>query len=299
MSIEVGTAPVSWGIMEVNAWSSQQAYTEVLDDMVAAGYVGTELGPLGYFPTDPEQIKAELSARGLSLVAAFAPLPIAIPDRHEEAMATTLKIANILTESGAKIIVLADEMNPQRMAVAGRVIEERDGMTGQQWEFATKFLSLVAARCRELGLITAFHHHAGTFVETPPEIEHLCACTEPDLIGLCLDTGHYYYGGGDPLEAVRKYDSRIRHLHLKDIRDDVLQLVRRAGYSFLEAIQRGIFCELGQGAIDLPAVIRELKKQGYCGWAIFEQDIDPSRTSVPPVVGATRSRQYLKRVAQI
>src|SRR6185295_10260756 len=129
-------------------------------------------------------------------------------------------------------------MSESRMAVSGRVDEERDGMNDKQWEGAAQILNRVAEDCRKLGLTTVFHHHAGTYIETPREIERLCESTDAELLGLCLDTGHYFYGGGDPLEAVRKYGARIRHLHLKDVRPAVLEAVRREGVDFLEAVAR-------------------------------------------------------------
>jgi inosose dehydratase len=296
MGIKVGTAPVSWGIMEVAGWSGQQPYAAVLDEMAQAGYSGTELGPYGYLPTAPERVTAELSARGLQLVAAFVPIPLAEPARHEASFREAMTVAELLAEAGARLIVLAGEMNRVRMAVAGRVIEARDGMSDRQWESAAQILTRIAATCRELGLAATFHHHAGTLVETPAEIERLCAVTDADLIGLCLDTGHYFYGGGDPVDAARKYGPRIRHLHLKDVQPGVLEEARQDGVDFLEAVRRGVFCELGAGAVGFPQVIGELTARGYDGWAIVEQDLDPRQPGAQPFESAVRSRQYLRNV---
>ena len=174
----------------------------------------------------------------------------------------------------APLIVLADEMSEARMAVSGRVDDSRDGMTDSQWDGAVKILDRIAEACRELSVGAVFHHHAGTFVETPKEIARLCKSTDADLLGLCLDTGHYFFGGGDPVEAVRLYGSRIRHLHLKDVQLSILESARRDGVGFLEAVRRGVFCELGEGAIALKKVIEDLTAGGYSDWAIVEQDVD-------------------------
>jgi len=299
MGIKIGTAPVSWGIMEVEGWSGQQSYREVLDEMVAAGYTGTELGPYGYLPTEPERVTEELSSRGLSLVSSFVPIPLEEPERHEASFQEAMTVAKLLAQAGARLIVLAGDMKTARMAVAGRVVEERDGMSDKQWESAARILMRVAESCRELGLATVFHHHVGTLVETPREIERLCASTDTDLIGLCLDTGHYLYGGGNPLEAVRSYGPRIRHLHLKDVQPTALASARREGLDFLEAVRRGVFCELGEGAVNFPKVIEELMARGYDGWAIVEQDVDASQPGVHPFESALRSRQYLQNVIGI
>ncbi|MEP6920137.1 MAG: TIM barrel protein [bacterium] len=294
MSIRVGNAPVSWGVMEVAGWGEQVPYETVMDEIARAGYAGSELGPYGYFPTDPDVLTTELSARGLDLVASFVPLPLAHPERHEEGYREALEVAQLLSKSGARLIVLADEMNEARIAVSGRVDEERDGLTDEQWSSAAQILQRVSEACVELGLSAVFHHHAGTFVETPKEIARLCASTDPDLLGLCLDTGHYFFGGGDPVEAVGLYGTRIRHLHLKDVKQPVLEKARRDSVGFLEAVRRGVFCELGEGAVDLKSVIQDLRKVGYTDWAIVEQDVDTRTSDVQPFESAVRSREYLR-----
>ncbi|MBA3571311.1 MAG: TIM barrel protein [Pyrinomonadaceae bacterium] len=299
MNIKVGNAPVSWGVMEVAGWGGQIPFGKVLDEITEAGYAGTELGPFGYFPTEPNQLKSELSSRGLQLVTSFVPIPLAHPDRHDVGYQEAMKVAHLLAQTGARLIVLADEMSKARMEVSGRVDESRDGMSDSQWEGAAQILGSIAEACRELGLSAVFHHHAGTFVETPKEVARLCDSIDADLLGLCLDTGHYFFGGGDPVEAVRLYGARIRHLHLKDVQLPILESARRDGIGFLEAVRHGVFCELGEGAVDLNAVIQGLSADGYSDWAIVEQDVDTRSEGVKPFESALRSRQYLRDVIGI
>jgi len=298
MNIKVGNAPVSWGVMEVEGWGKQIPYARLLDEMAEAGYAGTELGPYGYLPTEPDQLTSELSARGLQLVASFVPVPLSDSTRHEEAYQEALKVAQLLAQAGAHLIVLADEMSEQRMAVSGRV-GDADGMDERQWGGAARILERIAKDCCELGLSSVFHHHAGTFVETPDEVARLCEGTDPDLIGLCLDTGHYFFGGGDPVDAVRLYGARIRHLHLKDVQLPVLEACRREKLGFLRAVQRGVFSELGAGAIELNRVVHDMSAAGYSGWAIVEQDVDTRSGEVRPFESALRSRRYLQNVIGI
>lgn len=299
MNIKVGNAPVSWGVMEVAGWGKEIPYSKLLDEMAEAGYSGTELGPYGYLPTEPDRLTSELSARGLQLVASFVPVPLADAERHDAGYQEAMRVAQLLAQGGAPLIVLADEMSEARMAISGRIDDSSDGMTDQQWNGAAHILERIAKDCAELGLSSVFHHHAGTFVETPKEVERLCERTDPDLLGLCLDTGHYFYGGGDPVDAVRLYGARIRHLHLKDVQIAVLETARREGIGFLEAVQRGVFCELGAGAVDLNRVIQDLTAAGYSGWAIVEQDVDTRIEAAKPFESALRSRAFLRNVIGI
>lgn len=293
MSIKVGNAPVSWGVMEVEGWSGQKPYGAVLDEIRKAGYCGTELGPYGFFPIQSNKLTQELKARDLELVAAFVPVPLAEPDKHEAGFQEAITVARLLADAKAPLINLADVMSAKRMAVAGRSVPSRDGLTDAQWKEAASVLTRIARACQSLGLAAVFHHHTGTFVETPAEVARLCDLIDPDLFGLCLDTGHYVYGGGDPVDAVKTYGKRIRHLHLKDVNPTILESVRREEIGYLDAVRRGVFCELGKGAVDFPKVMQGLVSAGFAGWAIVEQDVDTRQPDVQPIKSAIRSRQYL------
>jgi inosose dehydratase len=223
MTIRIGTAPVSWGIMEVaTSWSRTQTFDSVLDEMVSAGYSGTDLGPWGFLPTDPKRLMAELSRRNMRLIGAFVPIALAESERHKTGYESAIATARLLAECGAPVVVLADAMYEHRMAVAGSVVEERDGLCETAWGSAAKLLEKISIEVKALGVRAVFHHHAGTYFETPSEIERLLSITDPSLLGLCLDTGHYFYGGGDPVKPAHNLAARIWHLHLKDIRGDVL-----------------------------------------------------------------------------
>jgi inosose dehydratase len=298
MAIRIATAPVSWGILEIEGWTWRKTYTEVLDEMVQAGYSGTELGPYGFLPTNPSELKRELDKRKLSLRGAFVPLPLAHTERHQTGLESALEVIRLLADAGAPILVLADSMDPHRMDIAGSVTEA-DGLSEEQWKRAAELVNTVALRARENGLRSAFHHHAGSYIETPRELDRLLTLTDPQLVGICLDTGHYFYGGCDPVECVRAQGKRVWHLHLKDIQPEVLAEVRRSKIPYLDAVGRGVFCELGQGAVDLVGVIHELERAGFDGWGVFEQDVDPALAGPNPLESAIRSRAYLKTAAGV
>jgi inosose dehydratase len=141
------------------------------------------------------------------------------------------------------------------------------------------------------------HHHAGTFVETPQEIDRLLAETDPDLVGLLLDTGHAVYGGADPVAVLRRHGRRVRYVHLKDVRADELAHVRSSDVAMGEAWKRGVFCPLGEGVVDFPGLVEALRSNGYEGWLIVEQDVVPDergRLDPEPFASASRSRAYLR-----
>jgi len=131
----------------------------------------------------------------------------------------------------------------------------------------------VAREAKEAGHPLVYHPHTGTFVETPAEVEWLMQSTDPDLVGLCLDVGHYIVGGGDPVDAVLRYGNRIRHVHMKDVDPDVLRRLRSGEIAdFLQALRARIFTELGHGILDVLGVVRELGRLDYRGWLMCEQD---------------------------
>jgi inosose dehydratase len=145
---------------------------------------------------------------------------------------------------------------------------------------------------RSRGLRPVLHHHVGTYVETPDEV---AAVLERTPVGLCLDTGHYVYGGGDPLAAVRTFGSRVDYLHLKDVDPRKLAEVRRDGLDFAGGVAAGVFCPLGRGCVPFGEIFEELVRLGFDGWAVVEQDVDPTgRTGVNPLEAARCSREYLR-----
>lgn len=281
------------------SWARTQTFESVLDEMIAAGYNGTELGPWGFLPTEPKRLAAELSRRNMFLIGAFVPIALADPGRYSAGYDSAIATVHLLSECGAPVVILADAMYDRRMQIAGRVQEEKDALSEAVWASAAKLLDKIATEVKAVGLRAVFHHHAGTYIETPAEVERLLSITDPSLLGLCLDTGHYLYGGGEPVEAAQKYASRIWHLHLKDVRGDILDRVRKHKRSFLEAVADGVFCPLGEGDVDIVGVIHGLQAQGYDGWAVFEQDVDPTRPGVTPKQSAAASREYLRNAVAI
>jgi inosose dehydratase len=288
---------VSWAVYEADR--PNPPFGGVLDQIASAGYEGTELGPYGYLPTAPEVLKRELALRGLALGSSFVPLPLEDPSLRERAVRRALAVGALLATQGVAELIVADDEDPERQRIAGRVpADGRAGWRDAQWREAAGTVDAVARALRdELGMRVVVHHHAGTFVETPAEIDRLLAETDHDLVGLLLDTGHAVYGGADPVHLVRRYGDRIRYVHLKDAKADEIAHVRTSDVSMEEAWKRGVFCPLGAGVVDFPRVIDGLRERSYSGWLIVEQDVVPDAAGrlVPdPLESARQSRAYLR-----
>jgi len=289
LKIVAANAPVSWGVMEVDGFSQHISPAAFLDELTSAGYTGTELGPYGYLPTDAESLRRELDSRSLTLMSAFVPLRLKDPGADLETVRQTGKL---LAALGAQHIVLADAMWPEREAAAGRVPECAYHLKLEDWSTVAANIARAMELAAPLGLRSVFHHHAGTYIETPDEIAHLLDLTP---IGLCLDTGHFVLGGGDPVDAVRQYGARVEYLHFKDVDAARLADCRKRELGFLDAVRAGVFCPLGKGCVRFPELLTELDKIGYNGWAVVEQDVDLNAgAALSPLESAIASRRFLR-----
>jgi inosose dehydratase len=305
--IRIANAPCSWGSLEFEGFEGRAVpYGQMLDELKETGYDGTELGDWGYMPTGPEQLHAELAKRGLVMLGAFVPVALKDTDAHKAGVAESLKIARLLADVAEKggyeqlpFLALADDNGTDavRTKNAGRTSHEMS-LNDEQWKvFARGAEDIARAVKSETGLRTVFHHHCAGFVERPDEVGRLLEITEPDLLGLVFDTGHYTYGSGtnDPKvvqEGLDLFAERIWYMHFKDCHPQIANRARKEGWDYFEAVRHGVFCELGQGCVDFPAVLNWLKQRDYDGWVVVEQDVLPGMGS--PKESARRNREYLR-----
>ncbi len=303
--IQIGNAPCSWGTLEFEGLAGERmGSTQMLDELQATGYTGTELGDWGFMPTEPQALRGELLQRGLTLTGAFVPVALKYAEAHPEGEASALRVARLLAEAGCgnlPFLVLADAngTDPVRTQHAGRVTPEM-GLNEAEWSTFAKGAERIARGVREeTGLRTVFHHHCAGFVETPGEIARLLELTDPALLGLVFDTGHYLYGTGSNdqaavLAGLNRFAERIWYMHFKDCSREIAQRARAEGWDYFTAVQQGLFCELGQGGVDFRAIRDWLDEHHYSGWITVEQDVLPGMGA--PKASAERNRAYLQAI---
>lgn len=291
------SAPDSWGVLDYPGPSWNQSYEKMLDEMVAAGYTGTELGPYGFFPTDPAVLKPQLDKRKLKLLGSFVPVALSDPASAGIAVEHIRKVGNLLSTLKAPFLVLADAQSEERDRISGRVPDDGSaGLTPAQWKNVAKVVEQAAKVASEYGLDLVFHPHVATYVETPAECERFYDVTSHSGVGLCLDTGHCVYGGGDSVVEADKFRSVLRFVHIKDVDAKVLENARRLKLTFEQAIEHKAFTIIGQGSIDFPAFFRLLEKNNYSGWMVVEQDVKFGATPIPPAESIAASLKYLRGV---
>jgi inosose dehydratase len=297
--MQIANAPCSWGVLEDAASDKAIGYRRMLDELVATGYAGTELGDWGYMPTEPVALRAEIESRGLAMLGSFVGVALDDPNAHDEGEARAVRVARLLAAVAGEtppVVVLADANGtvPMRVECAGRITLEQM-MPEDRWPIYARGANRIArAVLDQTGLRTVFHPHCAGWIETPEEIARLLDLTDPALIGLCFDTGHYTYGGGEALDGLRRFGDRLAYVHFKDCSGEVAARARPEEWGYIRAVRHGIFCELGQGTVDFPGVLAGLRQRGYDGWIIVEQDVLAGMGT--PKESAARNREYLRGI---
>jgi inosose dehydratase len=263
----IGTVPILWNNVDDEELRHGTDAATILDEMARIGYEGTQLG-IG-FP-EGEALRAELRQRGLRLAEVYVSIPCTVDGPTADAREAVFERLRLHRAGGGEVLCVALDGSPDRDARAGRAADPGTPvLTDAGWEALLNLLHELAREARGI----AFHPHAGTYIETPAEVERLVASTDPDLVTICLDIGHYTVGGGDPVETLRSLGERVTHLHLKDVDAAVLARLRAGELAgFGHAIRERLFTELGAGVLDVDGVISVLVERDYAGWLMVEQD---------------------------
>jgi inosose dehydratase len=281
----IGTVPILWYNADDGA---DRDSSGILDEIARLGYEGTQLGH--DFPRGDE-LRRALSGRRLRLAEVYAALPCTVDGPSADALDVARACLRELHDARGDVLCVAVDGSADRDAAGGRT--DRPGtpaFTEAAWEALADVLHTIADEAAALGHPTVFHPHAGTYIETPAEIERMLATTDADRVGVCLDTGHHIVGGADPVADLRRLGDRVRHVHLKDVDRAVLSALQTGRYAGLEeAVRDGLFTELGAGVLDLDGTLGILAARDYDGWLMVEQD----RSVGPPSEAAAIGRRVL------
>jgi inosose dehydratase len=286
----IAGAPITWGVDESPGWGHLLGRDRVLAEMRESGLSATELGPDGFLPTDPGELRVYVAGYDMSVVGGFVPALLYRPDRIDDELKYVVRASRQLAATGSAVLVLGPSShNPG--------YDTPYDMSDAEWPIFLANLRRLEALVGEAGLQTALHPHWSMAIEDGHDVERLL---ESSSVGLCLDTGHLFLAGTDPVDVARLARDRVLHVHLKDVDDAAAEKVRRGEVRFRQAVIDGLFTPLGSGGVDIGGVIRTLEADGYRGWYVLEQDVSLSAEPAPgegPKADAIESVAYLRRLA--
>lgn len=287
--MKLAAAPISWGICEVPGWGEMLPATRVLDEMAALGFTATELGAPGFLPDESGSLRAVLEPRGLALAGAFVPLVLHDPNCGTETIQAATRAADLLAGAGGDVFVTA--------AIFDEDWSRQRPLEDEEWKHLAAMLQRVTDLTADRGLQHVVHPHIGTVVQNADEVELL---VELSPVSWCLDTGHLWVGGVDPVEFAQRYADRIGHVHLKDVNESVAGGVRSGEMDLMAAVQRGLFQPLGRGDVAIDQVVTHLENEGYSGWYVLEQDTAITGAAPSPGTGpmlsVAESLEYLRAI---
>lgn len=287
--VKLGIAPIAWTNDDLPDLGSENTFEQCVSEMALAGFTGSEVG--NKYPRDPVVLKKALELRGIEICNQwFSSFLLTKP--FEEVEKEFRAQLSFLKAMGAKIIGASEQSYSVQGQQDTPVFGHKYVMNDEEWErFCTGLNRLGKIALEEYGISLTYHHHMGTVVQDADEVERMMENTDPACVSLLYDTGHFAYCGVDPLEMVKKYAGRIRHVHLKDIRPEVVERVKKEGLSFLEGVRQGAFTVPGDGCIDFEPIFKVLEEAGYEGYMLVEAEQDPAKAD--PLEYAIRARKFI------
>ena len=294
MTIRIGNAPCSWGV-EFADDPRNPDWKTVLKECTKAGFKGIELGPVGFMPEDPDVLSDALAENNLELIGGVVFRAFHDPAQWQDVQDGAIRTCKALVAHGAKHLVLIDSISERRAPTAGRAAEAEQ-MDAAEWSaFSDRIYTIAKIGVEEYGLTVGIHAHAAGFMDFEPELEKLLDEVDESILKICFDTGHHSYAGFDPVAFMKRHMDRISYMHFKDIDPKVKAVAIANRTGFYEACGQGMFCNLGEGDVDFPAVRQLLLDNGFDGWCTVEQDCDPT-LDVSPIDDARSNRQYLESI---
>ncbi|GAA0432873.1 myo-inosose-2 dehydratase [Virgibacillus salarius] len=284
--IQWGIAPIGWRNDDIPEIGKANTLSHLLSDIVVAGFEGTEVG--GFFP-DAETLKKEIELRNLKIAGQWFSSFI-VRDGIEKASEAFHKHCTYLKKVNAAVAVVS-EQTYSIQGLAQNVFANKPTFSDEEWKQLTNGLHVLGKIANSYGLKLVYHHHLGTVVQTLEEVDRLMENTNPALVHLLYDTGHIYASDKEYMPLLEKHIDRIKHVHFKDIRDNVMQTSKENGTSFQSAFLAGMFTVPGDGGIDFKKVFDKLQEHNYCGWIVVEAEQDPEIAH--PLEYAIMARKYI------
>ena len=287
--VKLAIAPIGWTNDDLPDLGGENTFEQCISEMALAGFTGSEIG--NKYPQDPAVLKHYLDVRGLQICNAwFSSLFTSEP--FEVTKMAFIAHRDRLNALGAKIIGASEQGN----SIQGKPLNifgaDKPVYTREQWKEVAEGYNELGRLAKDVGMTLTIHHHMGTGIQTAEEIDTLMSLTDPDLVYLLFDSGHLTFAGIDPLPVLKKYVHRIRHMHLKDVRQSVRTQAEKEGWSFLTAVRAGVFTVPGDGDVDFAPIFDILAKEDYAGWVVVEAEQDPAKAN--PFEYAVKARRYIR-----
>ena len=289
-NVKLGIAPIAWTNDDLPELGGENTFQQCVSEMALAGFTGSEVG--NKYPKDPAVLKPMLELRGIEICNAwFSTFLISKP--YEETESAFCKHVAFLAAMGAKVVGVSEQSYSTQGIQTQPVFENKYEMNDHEWALLSDGLNRLGKLSLEkYGVALTFHHHMGTVVQSAAETERLMEGTDPELVSLLFDSGHFAYCGEDPTELVTRHAKRIKHVHLKDIRPDVVKRVREERLSFLEGVRQGAFTIPGDGCVEFDPIFKVLAESGYEGYMVVEAEQDPAKAN--PLEYAIRARKFIR-----
>ena len=291
--IRLAIAPIGWTNDDMPELGGEIPFEQCISEMALAGFEGSEVG--NKYPRDPERLNKALKLRGLTICNAWFSSFLTTKSLVEVEK-DFVQQCDFLFAVGARVIGAAEQGN----SIQGKplpIFDAKPRFTNEEWKRLTEGLNHLGTIAKKKGMQLVYHHHMGTGVQTIEEIDRLMERTDPELVGLLYDTGHLVFSGEDHLAVLHKYLKRIKHVHLKNVRFEVMEKAEKEKWSFLQAVRNGVFTVPGDGGLDFVPVFDALKSGGYKGWWVVEAEQDPAKAN--PLEYALIARKYIKDKAGI
>ncbi len=289
MKVKIAGAPISWGVCEVENWGHQMEPDRVFAEMASLGLTGTEFGPLGFLPVEPEQRAAVLAKLGMEATGGF--FPVVLHDPDVDPMPQVEAELDAYQAAGAKVLVIAAEQP------GGNYNSKRPELSDEAWALLLNNLKRIDEYAASRGVTATVHPHVGTMIETQEDIERILAGTN---VGITFDTGHMFIGGTDPVKFSEEHADRVKHVHLKDVKLDLARKVQAGELSYYQACVQHMYTAVGSGDVDIRAIMTNLVRAGYDGWFCLEQDNIITEEPAPgegPYEDARKSVEFINAVA--